>query len=306
MRKINLILGLAFAVLTMNFAKAQIIASGSCGVSLFWELEQNGTFTITGSGDMVNNYIDETSQPWASNRLLIKTIKFPAGITSIGRYTFWGCENVESIVIPNLVTKINTSAFQNCEGLKTAVVGDGVTVIDGGAFRGNNLLSKVTLGSNVQTMQMVVFQGCVGLTEIICKGATPPSIVSGSAATFDGVNQTVAIKVPCGKGFDYKASNWGTKFGTPNITEQCGSSSGIEKIILDGKVVYPNPTKDNLFIDYVGAKDVKIFDIAGKEVFSQEISDKAEINVSNLNAGIYTIVLTSETGAIGTSKIVKQ
>ena len=45
--------------------------------------------------------------------------------------------------------------------------------------------------------------------------------------TFENVPNTVTIIVPCGKEFDYKASDWGGKFGTTRIKEDCGTPPAI-------------------------------------------------------------------------------
>ena len=108
-------------------AGAEIIgdASGTCGDNLSWTLTENGeatvtwangttghtalTLTITGSGNMAD-YTDDT-QPWKSDRQSITRITLPDGLTSIGNYAFFTCNNVKSISIPALVTRIGQNAL---------------------------------------------------------------------------------------------------------------------------------------------------------------------------------------------------
>ena len=44
-------------------------------------------------------------------------VVIPDSITSIGKGTFWGCRNLESITISNSVTSIERAAFEECPNL---------------------------------------------------------------------------------------------------------------------------------------------------------------------------------------------
>ena len=79
----------------------------------------------------------------------------------------------------------------------------------------------------------------------------------------------------------------------------------VSQNAIDGFSLFPNPvtngmltinTQDNL------EKNIQIFDILGKQVFSSSTST-SEINVSNLNSGIY-IIRVEEAGRLATRKLV--
>ena len=53
-------------------AEAAVVTSGTCGDNLIWVLEDNGTLTISGSGDMYD-YGNRTA-PWYSRATSIATI----------------------------------------------------------------------------------------------------------------------------------------------------------------------------------------------------------------------------------------
>ena len=71
---------------------------------------------------------------------------------------------------------------------------------------------------------------------------------------------------------------------------------GIEDYgVLQGLKLYPNPVKDQLHIDLPDdmTYEVHIFDLTGKEVFTNRIENnhQAQYNVSNLKTGLYLLVV---------------
>lgn len=72
--------------------------------------------------------------------------------------------------------------------------------------------------------------------------------------------------------------------------------------------VYPNPTASNLFVasDYFEGIEYSIYNESGQEVlFGKLSSNKEQILVNNLAAGIYTISLFNESGKVKSVKIIK-
>ena len=45
---------------------ASAVTSGQCGDNVYWTLDDNGTLTISGTGDM-RDWSDATSLPWYSS-----------------------------------------------------------------------------------------------------------------------------------------------------------------------------------------------------------------------------------------------
>jgi hypothetical protein len=81
----------------------------------------------------------------------------------------------------------------------------------------------------------------------------------------------------------------------------------ISENTLDNISIYPNPTNSTLCVEYNGytLTTIKLFDMLGKEVLSQNISEKSEINVSHLPRGVYNVKILSEGKVLKESKIVK-
>jgi len=51
---------------------------------------------------------------------------------------------------------------------------------------------------------------------------------------------------------------------------------------------------------------IKLYDISGREMLSQNANGKAEININHLSKGIYNCIVISEGKVIGSSKVVKE
>ena len=72
-----------------NFTIKAIAASkGTCGENLTWALDDRGTLTISGTGDM-NQYSSSTRAPWYSQRTKITSVVIDEGATSVGAYAFY-------------------------------------------------------------------------------------------------------------------------------------------------------------------------------------------------------------------------
>ena len=74
----------------------------------------------------------------------------------------------------------------------------------------------------------------------------------------------------------------------------------------NGIKIYPNPVINSFIVDYEGFIQVKIYDMLGKEILSQDTNGKTEMNINHLPKGIYNVSIISEGKVIGNSKIMKQ
>ena len=146
-----------------------VFASGQCGENLTWTLE-DGTLTISGTGDMWDYANDETlSLPWASYRAQIVALDLENGITSLGSYCFSSL-NITTLTIPGSVKRIEDSAFQNNDKLVDLVIEPGVEHIGKWAFSDCERLTNVTIPASVTKMDIFPFDGCDALTSIYFGG----------------------------------------------------------------------------------------------------------------------------------------
>ena len=112
-----------------------IIASGTCGAegdgsNLRWELDSNGTLSISGSGAMKDYRYNSWSTRWNGYGDRIKSLTIASGITKIGNYAFYDCSGLTSITLPEGLTSIGSLAFFECTGLTSVAFPDGLTSID--------------------------------------------------------------------------------------------------------------------------------------------------------------------------------
>lgn len=73
-------------------------------------------------------------------------------VTSIGKYAFDECRNLESVIIPNSVISIGKDAFFGCSGLKSVTFGNSVVSIGDYAFCCTWNLMSITIPDSVITI----------------------------------------------------------------------------------------------------------------------------------------------------------
>ena len=146
-------------------------ASGTCGENLTWTLDESGTLTISGTGDM-EDVTFSTNVPWYEYKAQIKKVVIQSGVTSIGNYAFGGCSSLEFIAIPNSVTRIGMAAFSSCSSLNNVVIPNGVTKIEDSLFAGCINLTNVTIPESVTIIRQNAFNGCGFTTITIPNGVT--------------------------------------------------------------------------------------------------------------------------------------
>ena len=138
------------------------IGSGSCGDNVMWELNIDGTMTISGTGAMDNftfqNYGNET--PWYDLCQYINKIIIETGVTAIGNGSFADCMNLTSVIIPEGVTYIGDNAFYYCETLHEITLPKTLEVIGRSAFGGCHDLSAITLPNGLKEIGAYAFWEC--------------------------------------------------------------------------------------------------------------------------------------------------
>ena len=182
-------------------AKAATVASGTCGENLTWTLDDQGTLTISGTGEMEcwMPYIAWDGPgyfpPWYYSIASINKVVINENVTSIGHYAFIECENLTSVSIPNTVTYIGYGAFDWCTSLQEMTIPNSVTCIYDEAFHGCTSLQSVTIPERVTTIGSAVFSGCESLTAIVVHSQNPNYSSDARGVLFDK-NKTTLIVAP--------------------------------------------------------------------------------------------------------------
>ena len=197
------------------------LASGTCGENLTWVLEENGTLTISGTGEMTS------SVRWSSYKDSIKTVVIKDGATTIEEGAFRDCKNLTSITIPASVTKIGDYAFEKCKSLASITIPASVTNTGEDVFSGCSTLARIevdsenqnytsldgvlfskdltkiirypegrpgdyTIPSNVTSIGNFAFKGCAGLTNVII----PNGVTSIGELAFSGCKNLSVVTIP--------------------------------------------------------------------------------------------------------------
>lgn len=139
--------------------------AGTCGEHVTWSLSEDGTLTISGTGEMEDYDGSESFPKW--DRDLIQNIVIESGVTSIGDNAFCGVDHLKSIDIPEGVTRIGEEAFWACDNLETVTLPDSLEEIGESAFANCGKLQKIALPKNVKTLGDTVFWRCFGLTDFV-------------------------------------------------------------------------------------------------------------------------------------------
>ncbi len=164
-----------------------------CGENATWELDDNGTLTISGTGDMYD-FGSGHIGPWKAYRNDIKKVVIEDGITSIGSGAFYGCENIASVTIPSGVTKIGEDAFNGDKKLTEINIPASVTTIDKYAFYNCTALKKVNFAkdSKLAAIGDTAFASCESLTEI----AIPEGVTTIGSKAFGYCTALTSVTIP--------------------------------------------------------------------------------------------------------------
>ena len=201
-----LTLTVLLAAFTLTASAAEIIDSGTCGENLTWVLDNEGTLTISGTGDM-DDYMSNTSVPWYDNRSAINSVVMEGGVTSIASCAFVDCSNLTVVEIPESVNNIGNLSFFYCSSLTEIHVDEnnpsyssdeygvlfntekatllqapgaisdeyqlpeGITTIGEGAFFCCSSLTSISIPESITSIGGSAFRGCTSLANVYFDGS---------------------------------------------------------------------------------------------------------------------------------------
>ena len=266
-RKIT-ILTIAFLSSVLMCANAFAAATGRCGDSITWTLDDSGNLTLSGSGEMWNNGYDDS--PFKDYEIRKATVKY--GITSIGESAFLGCRGMTELTLPNSVTSIGGNAFEGCSGLTELILPNSVTSIGNAAFVDCSGLTELILPNSVTSIGDFAFSLCSGLTELIL----PSSVTSIGDYAFYGCSGMTELTLPngvtsIGDGAFICCSDLSKITSLAEIPPVCGSGvfdrvnkTNCELIVPEGSVAaYKQAEVWNEFSSISGFSGVEVT-VAGK------------------------------------------
>lgn len=186
---------------------------GTCGDNLTWKLE-DGTLTISGTGEMYNYYFDSEASPWNEEKEEIINIILPEGITRIGSRAFYGCSKLKNIEIPSSINRIGYFAFCDCSSLTSVIIPEGVKSVENSVFQNCSSLTSVIIPESVVSIEQAAFYQCRELTSIkipdnvtvlgtsafrlsgLTNVVIPKGVTCVSGSVFEGCKNLIDITIP--------------------------------------------------------------------------------------------------------------
>lgn len=254
----------------------------------------------------------------------LTSVTMPQTLLHLGENAFAWCTKLASIVIPDSLKVIPKEAFNSDPRLASIVWGNAVEEIGVGAFWAmcattldlpptlkkiedqafgacSSNLGRVTVKSQLETMGATVFYHA----NIDCMRFTvgvPPATTG--AGPLDQVNRLDSIIIPCGTLDAWLADSYWGQFAD-KYHEDC--NEGIEEAVgsqQSAVSVYPNPTAGILHISSENEKitSAELYDTRGGKHNVSTTLDA--IDLSNLPAGVYYLILKTEKGT-SRHKVVK-
>lgn len=127
---------------------------GVCGVNAKWVLNEEGTLTISGEGEMYDYSPNEPS--WDLYKEQIKSVVVN-GVTNVGNNAFYDYPNIISVMLGEGLKNIGNNAFKGCKALKELLVPGTVETYGGGAFGDCISLKELTIPENVSNIGFMAF-----------------------------------------------------------------------------------------------------------------------------------------------------
>lgn len=166
--------------------------NGTCGESLTWDLT-DGTLTISGTGAMddYSSAYGKPVAPWFDSRESITSAVIEEGVTTIGSWAFWQCDQLSSVSFPSTLTTIGEAAFIGAKALESVVIPNNVTDVGGNAFSNCFGLKSVTINGQITEIKERTFQLCTSLSSIVIPDGV--TIIGRQAFSEDSVLTNVHI-----------------------------------------------------------------------------------------------------------------
>ena len=141
-----------------------IVVPGDTTSNMNWVFDEtSGVLKIMGRGAMEK--FESDNRPWESHRLDIKEVIIEGGITTVGNYAFYECDNLVRVTLPNAMTSIGGNAFAGCNSLTDITLPETVVSINSYAFERCTSLPSINL-ENIKTIGASAFRNCISFTSV--------------------------------------------------------------------------------------------------------------------------------------------
>lgn len=163
--------------------------SGNCGENIIWELNEEDTLLISGTGKMYNFDLGEffteedkvTVKRWHEISKKATSIKIGDGVTEVGAYAFADCTHLESVLLPDSLMTIGESAFLNCMSLTDVRIPDSVESVGEDAFKNCTKLEHIVLSKKMRLIPNRCFENDHMLESVF----VPDTVSEAGEAAFE-------------------------------------------------------------------------------------------------------------------------
>ena len=150
-----------------------IVSKGLCGDGVTCVLDNKGTFTISGNGQLDYAYYTGMRQgivPWGGADLSkVKKVVIEEGITNLGESMFLSMDNMEELILPDSITTFDFNSLSGNYKLKYFKIPSSVKEIGMWAFNGCNFV-RIDIPVSVERISRESFLDCRRLTDIYYEG----------------------------------------------------------------------------------------------------------------------------------------
>lgn len=107
------------------FAARAEVKTYQCGENCTATLDENGVMRVSGTGPMYEyNSTTRIQTPWYEDRLSVNTLVVEDGITTVGQYAFFDCDNIQTIDLAKSVESVKGGAFDAVPRVKNITMSD--------------------------------------------------------------------------------------------------------------------------------------------------------------------------------------
>ncbi|MBQ1507549.1 MAG: leucine-rich repeat protein [Ruminococcus sp.] len=178
---------------TLGLRTKALTVTDPCGTTgdCTWSFNPiTGLMTIDGNGEMAD--YTRTTAPWEEYKSKIKKVVFGNGVTKIGKYAFFECENLAELEIGGSVETIDQYAFSQCFALENVVIPNNIKYIESQAFFAAGIKS-LTIGGSVKRIGASAFYMCENLKSVMVPASV--TVIGNYALGFyrDDDNNTSSV-----------------------------------------------------------------------------------------------------------------
>ena len=150
---------------------SDMVAAGQCGEDVYYIQYADGSLLLRGTG-ATYDYASDGKDSIFKKNLDIQSVTVSNGITKVGDYLFYRCENMTSVTLPSTLTQIGSHSMAQYDdysevvhGLWTLTIPPTVKTIDDYAFS-HNAMTELIVPSSVSTIGNYVFADCAALKTV--------------------------------------------------------------------------------------------------------------------------------------------